>query len=79
MSGAPAVGFVAHLDTVPVSLSPEVHPQMLHYEGGDVCLNAEKDIWLRLAEHPELADYAGQDIIFTDGTSVPSAFWEIIS
>ena len=73
VSGAPAVGFVAHLDTVPVSLSPEVHPQMLHYEGGDVCLNAEKDIWLRLAEHPELADYAGQDIIFTDGTSVLGA------
>ena len=24
VSGAPAVGFVAHLDTVPVSLSPEV-------------------------------------------------------
>lgn len=73
VSGAPAVGFVAHLDTVPVSLSPEVHPQMLHYEGGDVCLNAEKDIWLRLAEHPELANYAGQDIIFTDGTSVLGA------
>ena len=71
--GAPAIGFVAHLDTVPVSLSPEVHPQVLHYEGGDVCLNAEKDIWLRLSEHPELAAYAGQDIVFTDGTSVLGA------
>lgn len=70
---APAIGFVAHLDTVPVSLSPEVHPQVLHYEGGDVCLNAEKDIWLRLSEHPELAAYAGQDIVFTDGTSVLGA------
>ena len=73
VAGAPAIGFVAHLDTVPVSLSPEVHPQVLHYEGGDVCLNAEKDIWLRLSEHPELAAYAGQDIIFTDGTSVLGA------
>lgn len=71
--GAPVIGFVAHLDTVPVSLSPEVHPQILRYEGGDVCLNAEKDIWLRLSEHPELADYAGQDVIFTDGTSVLGA------
>ncbi len=71
--GAPSIGFVAHLDTVPVSLSPEVHPQVLHYEGGDVCLNAEKDIWLRLSEHPELAEYAGQDIVFTDGTSVLGA------
>ena len=41
VSGVPSIGFVAHLDTVPVSLSPEVHPQVLHYEGGDVCLNAE--------------------------------------
>lgn len=73
VSGAPAIGFVAHLDTVPVSLSPVVHPQVLHYEGGDVCLNPEKDIWLRLSEHPELASYAGQDIIFTDGTSVLGA------
>lgn len=71
--GAPAIGFVAHLDTVPMSLSPDIHPQILHYEGGDVCLNAEKDIWLRLAEHPELAAYAGQDILFTDGTSVLGA------
>ena len=71
--GAPTIGWVAHLDTVPVSLSPEVHPQVLHYEGGDVCLNAEKDIWLRLSEHPELAEYAGQDIVFTDGTSVLGA------
>ncbi len=71
--GAPVIGWVAHLDTVPVSLSPEVHPQILRYEGGDVCLNAEKDIWLRLSEHPELGEYVGQDIVFTDGTSVLGA------
>lgn len=73
VSGAPTIGYVAHLDTVPVALSPEVHPQIIRYEGGDVCLNAEKDIWIRLAEHPELGDYVGQDIIFTDGTSVLGA------
>ena len=73
VEGVPSIGFVAHLDTVPVSLSPEVHPQVLLYEGGDVCLNAEKNIWLWLSEHPELAEYAGQHIIFTDGTSVLGA------
>ena len=73
VAGAPTIGYVAHLDTVPVALSPEVHPQIIRYEGGDVCLNAEKDIWIRLAEHPELGDYVGQDIIFTDGTSVLGA------
>lgn len=70
---APSIGFVAHLDTVPVNLSPDVKAQVLHYEGGDVCLNRELDIWLRLSEHPELADYVGQDIVFTDGTSVLGA------
>ncbi len=73
VEGAPAIGWVAHLDTVPVNLSPNVKPQILHYEGGDVCLNAEKDLWIREAEHPELKDYVGQDIVFTDGTSVLGA------
>lgn len=73
VEGAPSIGFVAHLDTVPVSLSPVIHPQIIRYEGGDVCLNAGKDIWLRLSEHPELDAYVGQEIIFTDGTSVLGA------
>lgn len=73
VKGVPSVGFVAHMDTVDVGLSPEIHPQVIEYKGGDVCLNAEKDIWIRLADHPELAQYKGQDIIFTDGTSVLGA------
>ena len=41
VQGVPSVGFVAHMDTVDVGLSPDVHPQVIHYEGGDVCLNKE--------------------------------------
>ena len=52
---APCIGFVAHLDTVDVGLSPDIHPQRLRWEGRDLCLNAAQDIWLRAAEHPELA------------------------
>ena len=38
----PNVGWVAHMDTVDVNLSPEVHPQIVkNYQGGDVVLNAE--------------------------------------
>lgn len=73
VANVPTIGFVCHLDTVPVNLSPDVKAQVLHYEGGDVCLNADKDIWIRLSEHQELAAYAGQDIVFTDGTSVLGA------
>ena len=43
------------------------------YPGGDVNLNPEKHIVMKAAEHPELADYIGQDIVFTDGTSVLGA------
>ena len=66
----PKVGFVAHVDTVDVGLSPDIHPQVIHYAGGDVCLNKEKDLWIRLKEHPELSAYVGQDIKKTVITSV---------
>ncbi|WP_251443292.1 peptidase T [Veillonella intestinalis] len=70
----PAVGFCAHVDTVDVSLSPEVHPHIVHnYDGGDIILNELASITMKRAEHPELAAYEGQDIIVSDGTSVLGA------
>jgi tripeptide aminopeptidase len=71
--GAPRIGFIAHLDTVDVGLSPVVRPQILRFDGGDLCLNAQEDIWLRVAEHPEIRPWAGADIITGDGTSVLGA------
>ena len=70
---APAFGFCTHLDTVDVNLSPDVHARVVNYTGGDICLNADLDIWLREAEHPEITRYTGQRIIITDGTSVLGA------
>lgn len=70
---APKVGFIAHLDTVDVGLSPVVRPQVLRYEGMDLCLNRQEDIWLRVAEHPEIRPWTGEEIIFSDGTSVLGA------
>lgn len=70
----PSVGFVAHLDTVDVCLSPEIHPQLVkNYDGKDIILNQEQNIIMSTSEHPELLKYAGQDIIVTDGTSVLGA------
>ncbi|MBS1205885.1 MAG: peptidase [Proteobacteria bacterium] len=73
MPGAPRLGFITHIDTVDVGLSPHIHPQILRFEGEDLCLNAREDIWLRVAEHPEILAYANEDIIFSDGTSVLGA------
>ncbi|MGK7245774.1 peptidase T [Buttiauxella agrestis] len=71
--GAPRVGFITHIDTVDVGLSPDIHPQVLRFTGDDLCLNPEKDIWLRTAEHPEILAYPNEEIIFSDGTSVLGA------
>lgn len=71
---APKVGWCAHLDTVDVNLSPEVHPHVVsNYQGGDVCLNDKAGIWMRESEHPELRDYVGDDLVVSDGTSVLGA------
>ena len=70
----PVVGWCAHMDTVDCGLSPVIHPQVIkNYQGGDVCLSAEKDIWIRTAEHPELDRCVGDDLVVTDGTSVLGA------
>ncbi|MCU4178854.1 peptidase T [Bosea sp. BH3] len=71
--GAPRIGFIAHLDTVDVGLSPVVKPQILRFEGSDLCLNREQDIWLRVAENPLIKPWNGADILVSDGTSVLGA------
>jgi tripeptide aminopeptidase len=71
--GAPRIGFIAHLDTVDTGLSPIIRPQILRFEGEDLCLNPEQDIWLRVADQPEIARWSGADILFSDGTSVLGA------
>ncbi|MFU2058346.1 peptidase T [Avibacterium volantium] len=68
-----AIGFCAHMDTVDVALSPHISPQIQTFNGQDLQLNAEQNIWLKVAEHPEILPYQGQQIIFSDGTSVLGA------
>ncbi len=70
---APRIGFIAHLDTVDVGLSSVIRPQILRFDGSDLCLNHQEDIWLRVGEHPEISDWLGEDIIVGDGTSVLGA------
>ncbi|MCS3423502.1 tripeptide aminopeptidase [Rahnella sp. BIGb0603] len=71
--GGPRIGFITHIDTVDVGLRPDIHPQTLRFTGDDLCLNKEQDIWLRPAERPEILPYLGEEIIFSDGTSVLGA------
>ena len=71
--GAPRIGFITHIDTVDVGLSPDIHPQILRFTGEDLCLNPEQQIWIRVDEHPEILAYRDEEIIFSDGTSVLGA------
>ncbi|TKF33975.1 peptidase T [Enterovibrio norvegicus] len=68
----PTVSFFAHLDTS-AEQSNDTKAQVVPYNGGDICLNTEQGITLKEAEFPELANYVGDDIIVTDGTSLLGA------
>ncbi|TNG95163.1 peptidase T [Pasteurellaceae bacterium USgator11] len=70
---ATPIGFVAHMDTVDVALSAQISPQIKRFDGTDLVLNPAQNIKLKVAEHPEIFAYQGQEIIFSDGTSVLGA------
>ena len=68
----PSVAFFAHLDTS-AEQKNDTNAQIVRYEGGDVTLNKELGIALKQSEFPELANYVGDDLIVTDGTSLLGA------
>lgn len=68
----PTVSFFAHLDTS-AEQANDTHAQMVNYQGGDICLNSALGIILKENEFPELANYVGDDILVTDGTSLLGA------
>ena len=71
---APVLGFIAHMDTTPDFSGTDVKPQRISsYDGGDICLNRELDLWLRPEDFPELSALKGQDLITTDGTTLLGA------
>lgn len=70
----PAIGFIAHMDTSPETSGRNVNPQIIeNYAGNDIVLNKEKKIFLSVDEFPELAHYAGQTLVTTDGNTLLGA------
>ncbi|HPF01376.1 MAG TPA: peptidase T [Bacteroidales bacterium] len=68
------IGFIAHMDTSPDMPGNDVKPQIIEsYDGGDIVLNAEKNIHLSPEEFPDLLRYKGQTLITTDGTTLLGA------
>lgn len=71
---APAIGFIAHVDSSPDASGKDVKAQIIrNYDGGDIELKGVPGLALRVADFPELAGYKGQTIITTDGTTLLGA------
>lgn len=70
----PTIGFIAHMDTSPDMSGKDVKPRIIKdYDGTDICLNKELDIWTRTNQFPELTAHIGEDLIVTDGTTLLGA------
>lgn len=73
VENAPTIGFIAHMDTNPDMTGENVNPQLVQYQGGDIVLNAEKNIILSPHDFPILNKYIGQTLITTDGNTLLGA------
>lgn len=68
------IGWVCHLDTVDVGLSPDINPRVIKsYDGGDITLDSKENIIISPSEEKSLENYIGDDLIVTDGRSVLGA------
>lgn len=66
----PAIGLIAHMDTVSDFCDHAPNPQVIpNYDGGDVELGESGRI-LKVADFPHLESLAGQTLVTTDGTTI---------
>ncbi len=72
-SSYPVIGLIAHMDTSPDASGRDIQAKVVKYDGGDICLNEEKNIYLKAAEHGSLARNIGKHLIVTDGTTLLGA------
>ena len=70
----PVICWCSHMDTAPDFTGTNVKPQIVrNYQGGDIQLVGDPTRVIRMAEHRELANQIGNDIITTDGTTLLGA------
>ncbi len=71
--GMDSIGFIAHMDTASEASGENIKPKMIDYQGGDIMLNEEQGIALKISDYPFVATLAGQRLIVTDGTTLLGA------
>ena len=69
----PTIGLIAHMDTAPDASGENIKARIVEYHGGDICLNEEKEIFLREKDYPSLKRHHGKHLIVTDGTTLLGA------
>lgn len=69
----PVIGLIAHMDTSPDASGENIKARIVRYEGGDLLLNEEQNIWLREGDYPSLLSHKGKRLIVTDGTTLLGA------
>lgn len=74
MEDAPTIFFCSHVDTSPDASGTNVKP-IVHrnYDGRDLVLPDDPEIVVRQADHPDLAELHGLDIITASGTTLRGA------
>lgn len=69
----PVICFCSHMDTAPDFTGKDVQPKLHRdYRGGDITLGNSGRV-IRTADHPELDNQIGNDVITTDGTTLLGA------
>ena len=67
------LGLIAHVDTSDACPDHPINTKIVEYTGKDICLNEEKNIYLKASEYPLLKKYKNQHLIVTDGTTLLGA------
>lgn len=67
------IGFIAHMDTSSEASDENIKTQIVKYDGGDILLNKEKEIWLKVSDYPYVEEHKGQTLIVSDGTTLIGA------
>lgn len=70
---APAIGFIAHMDTSSEASDMNIKTAIVDYQGGDILLNKEKNIYMKVSDYPYLENYKGHHLIVSDGTTLIGA------
>ncbi len=68
-----SIGFIAHMDTSPDASDENIKLLITDYKGGDILINREKNIFLKVSDYPYLSYYEGHHLITSDGTTLIGA------